>query len=572
VLFSKKCGILINKVTSNTLNSYSKRQGDVEKANQNNGKKGKNPNFAGVLDLAMVPLQYCEKIPMLNVSVLDCTTAIGPRTYEESKTNIFAGFEALRRESSGLLVNCIFPSFIVMFVAHFLQKPIFGHKTPLAKNWADEDTINAVSKYWKKSEGEGAEKVSSTLNSIIKEIKGIKDKTGTEHSFSDLIDDNKEIDLGKNGKTTFAKELEDLAKKISSGKKLEAKDCNNLYKCIIQQTHIEAKEHIKFAGKESELNVKAILQNASGLIKEFTNQKAYKNELVDEITNKAIKLVNKKSTIGLFGIIIPLALSMQPINRFITEKVSGKKGAPIYKDFTSDDKKKELTSSEKGKLWFHKILSAAALCGVAFVAMDRKLPNKKMLQFKNIFPTMNQARLISVATFASRILSSQDENDRREATIRDIGTFSALYFVGDYVAKAVATLIEKINPKVSLTNAKKALAKNANVWQKLKHWAADTSLKSTEEVLDKNAKTMRSVCQLGNILFSFFLLGKIIPKVTRHMTDKHHEEDMKKQGMTEEQISKYYQDKNPKTSANGGASTKAAYRPFFTAGVTECSK
>src|SRR5574344_659001 len=217
-------------------------------------------------------------------------------------------------------------------------------------------------------------------------------------------------------------------------------------------------------------------------------------------------------------------------------------------------------------------MSVAAMIGGAGLSMGFKRPTLKTLQFNSIFPSMNQARIISTATFASRMLASEDKNDLREATIRDIGTFSALYFLGDYAAKAVASLIEKISPQTELLNSKKALAKGANLYERLKHWAVDTSLKSTEEVVGQRAKSMRSLCQLGNILFSFLLLGTIIPKVTRHMTDKRHEEEMKKAGMTEDQISKYYQN-YPKDGAEKiSPSIKTAYKPFFTSdGATSVS-
>ena len=58
--------------------------------------------------------------------------------------------------------------------------------------------------------------------------------------------------------------------------------------------------------------------------------------------SKAKKLVNWKSVAGL-GIIIPLAIAAQPINRWITHKLSGKKGAPIY----NDEKERILTPEEK---------------------------------------------------------------------------------------------------------------------------------------------------------------------------------------------------------------------------------
>ena len=66
-----------------------------------------------------------------------------------------------------------------------------------------------------------------------------------------------------------------------------------------------------------------------------------------------------------------------------------------------------------------------------------------MLEFKGLFPTMDQARVISTTTFASRMAVADDKNELSEATIRDIATFSGLYFLGDYAGKAAATLVQK---------------------------------------------------------------------------------------------------------------------------------
>ena len=69
-----------------------------------------------------------------------------------------------------------------------------------------------------------------------------------------------------------------------------------------------------------------------------------------------------------------------------------------------------------------------------------------MFQFEGLFPTMNQCRWISTATFVSRVFAAEDKNELRETTIRDALTYSSLYFLGDYVSKGVATVIEKVNP------------------------------------------------------------------------------------------------------------------------------
>ena len=85
------------------------------------------------------------------------------------------------------------------------------------------------------------------------------------------------------------------------------------------------------------------------------------------------------------------------------------------------------------------------VCGLSMF-MDRPVL-KNIFQFKGIFPTMDQARIISTATFASRMGASEDKNELREATVRDIATFSSFYFLGDYVAKGIATLLEHSHKK-----------------------------------------------------------------------------------------------------------------------------
>lgn len=83
--------------------------------------------------------------------------------------------------------------------------------------------------------------------------------------------------------------------------------------------------------------------------------------------------------------------------------------------------------------------------GVAALSMLMDRPSLKMFQFKNIFPTMDQARIISAATFSSRLAAAEDKNELHENTIRDIATFSSFYFLGDYAAKGIATFLEKHN-------------------------------------------------------------------------------------------------------------------------------
>ena len=59
------------------------------------------------------------------------------------------------------------------------------------------------------------------------------------------------------------------------------------------------------------------------------------------------------------------------------------------------------------------------MVGVALLSM-MKLPSWNMIEFKGLFPTMDQARIISTTTFASRMAAADDKNELAEATTRDI--------------------------------------------------------------------------------------------------------------------------------------------------------
>jgi hypothetical protein len=141
---------------------------------------------------------------------------------------------------------------------------------------------------------------------------------------------------------------------------------------------------------------------------------------------------------------------------------------------------------------------------------------------------MDQARIISAATFSSRLAAAEDSNELKENTIRDIATFSSFYFLGDYVAKGVATAIENKNSDgIKLINRLKDSKDGANILERFWDWAKHTKMKSTDEleaIADvakrTKAKNLRAVCQLSNLAFSLLSLGVVIPLYTRTQTNK----------------------------------------------------
>lgn len=489
-----------------------------------------NPSFNGLGDGIITAVQLCEKYPMVNVSALDLSTAIVPRTIIETKeSNAHAGFEAFRRESSGLIVNCLIPSFIVMGIAKLIQRPIMGsfNRANLINTWANSDAIDKIHHFYGNAKGTTPkERVANTFRNMLGNLSGSDaDKT---RNFSDIF--RMEFDSNGNvikvGNAKAEKAIQDLTNVVSA-EKFDRKAVKKAYQTLVEETHIA--ENIKFKNDKGFFanNLESVCDDTVKMLRGVLKENITDQNQLANYFKKAKKLVNWKS-IGGLGLIIPLAISMQPINRWITRKTSGQKGAPIYKDFGKDNEHKELSPKEKRELLAQKFVSIGSMIGVAGLSMFMDRPSLKMFQFKGLFPTMDQARIISTATFASRMGAAEDKNELREATVRDIATFASFYFLGDYVAKGIATLLQKQNKDVSLINTLQKRKENANVLEKFWHWAKHTTLKSSDELVTVKDKKLRTVCQIGNIVFSLLSLGVFIPLYTRSKTNKKHAEELAK--------------------------------------------
>ena len=484
-------------------------------------------------DLLIKGVQACEREPMVNVTVLDLSTAILPRTYfetfigskkkdengnetKERKLNVMGGFEAFRREGSGLLINCIIPSFIVAGAASLLQKPIMGqfNKSNHSWCWANTDALSKIEKYYTEAPGASKEeRVFNTLKNSVEDIIGVSgdiDKGG-EKKFKEILSND----------CDYIDALKNWSKNIVSDKPDKAIN-KTAYETIVSKTGIS--ENIKFVNDEHYFsnNLKSLCDSLSKVLHNVVKEDLTETDKIAKYFHKSKKLVNWKSVAGL-GVIIPLAISAQPINRWITHKLSGKKGAPLY----NDDKERILTKEEKRKLTAEKFFAVPLMAGVAGLSMWLDRPSLKMFQFKNIFPTMDQARIISAATFSSRIASAEDSNELKESTIRDIATFSSFYFLGDYAAKAIATYLDAHNKDSQLLTHLKNSKEGDNMFKRLWNWAKHTTMKSTDELnaikdeaLRTKNKNLRSICQLGNIVFSLISLGIFIPVYTRTQVNK----------------------------------------------------
>jgi len=192
----------------------------------NKNKATNSPSFkGGILPVLIQGVQACEQNPMINVAVIDMFSAILPRTFVESLTNWFAGFEAFRRESSGLIVNCMIPSVITLAIAKLLNTFIMPKGTDMASCWADSNMINKFSDMYKKSSAE--DKVKDTIKNILGNIEGYE---GNKHfAYKDILT-NEELEK-------FAVQLTELTDKTQSKKEFK-KSIKQITDEIVSKTKI----------------------------------------------------------------------------------------------------------------------------------------------------------------------------------------------------------------------------------------------------------------------------------------------------------------------------------------------
>ena len=475
---------------------------------------------------------------IINVSIIDLATAILPRTYVEAKTNGFAAAETFRRESSGLIVNCLIPGFIVYGVAKALEF-LNPKDKGMASKWANQDAITTLNKHFLEAKG-GSRSFTNKLLDDISVLNG--------HEWKPL----KGINL-ENERMEFAKTM---ANKLAT-KKEKAAAVSNLEKKVLETTG--ASKHIKIAGKTYHADLHTLLRDAMDVGQDFLEHKrtavrevakdfksgkltGSRSEAVAKAVGKELnnyfkeskRFINKKSFLGL-AIVIPLAASMQSINRWITRKTSGQEGAPIYKDFGTQKKKREMSPKEKSSFLLQKLGAAALMVGVAYASLKDKssLSNiLKGLQFTKNMPTMDQCRWIATSTFASRMLASEDKNELHEVTWRDIATFCSLYFLGDYVAKGVGYVLQKFT-KIPLLNYTKNAPKKTNnaivdFGKNVAHWASGTELKTFGEAakVSKQAKNLRYLCEGASLGFSMLILGMLVPWYVRKQTERKVQKEM----------------------------------------------
>ena len=536
---------------------------EIKKSQESKSPLYKNQSFKrGISDAAFNILDkgfsVLDKNAMIQVSFVDTVSTNIPRTLVDLKTGLAAAFETCRREFSGLFVNCLMPGLIVGGLAGLIPKSKELKGTNVVNSWANGDSINKLQEVYKKAQESGAvDKTKEYVEMALASIEGLDGKTWVKYADKATMPKYQEavIDIvnaiSKNG-AERKKLLKSAQGKLASITKAESVlRFNGSANANLEDTLRDVVD----LGSKFNIVKNKVIDNMGKTSADITETQVTSKvkEAINNYSSKLKDFVNKKSLIGM-GIVIAIAVSIQTINRAITRKQFKAEGAPIYKDFGKKDTTQKMDEKQKKQFFIKKLAAATGMYGLAALSMMKK-PTLGMFQFSSIFPTMDQCRWIASSTFASRMIGAEDENELRETTVRDIASFAGLYFLGDYVKKGVASAIEAfsktktgsniLKEEVTLLNRRKEISKpiidaGASLGEKVVsqvgyrakqfgNWIKNTDLKKASEVSNIKVRNLRNICRVADIAFSVVMLGILLPKYNRKVTEKKVEEAKKRE-------------------------------------------
>ena len=536
---------------------------EIKKSQESKSPLYKNQSFKrGISDAAFNILDkgfsVLDKNAMIQVSFVDTVSTNIPRTLVDLKTGLAAAFETCRREFSGLFVNCLMPGLIVGGLAGLIPKSKELKGTNVVNSWANGDSINKLQEVYKKAQESGAvDKTKEYVEMALASIEGLDGRTWVKYSDKATMPKYQEavVDIvnaiSKNG-AERKKLLKSAQGKLASITKAESVlRFNGSANANLEDTLRDVVD----LGSKFNIVKNKVIDNMGKTSADITETQVTSKvkEAINNYSSKLKDFVNKKSLIGM-GIVIAIAVSIQTINRAITRKQFKAEGAPIYKDFGKKDTTQKMDEKQKKQFFIKKLAAATGMYGLAALSMMKK-PTLGMFQFSSIFPTMDQCRWIASSTFASRMIGAEDENELRETTVRDIASFAGLYFLGDYVKKGVASAIEAfsktktgsniLKEEVTLLNRRKEISKpiidaGASLGEKVVsqvgyrakqfgNWIKNTDLKKASEVSNIKVRNLRNICRVADIAFSVVMLGILLPKYNRKVTEKKVEEAKKRE-------------------------------------------
>ena len=501
--------------------------------NSRNSVNNNQPNQTfGVGEFATAALTFLQTNQGVGAGVVDAACMCTPRTIVDYSRSPEAGVETARREFSSNINDGLLGAY-GLGAAYLLSQRfnkdyggIQAHKMPV-----DKDRMDVLSELrYRSGDLKSEENLKKYFTTLIDSTTGLENETwnGVRKDKGEIID-------------RFIEQVKVNPDKVelTDAEKVAQKEAKSYLKTLIVGA-TGSESNIKVSRTLTGLTEKAtdeghtkVLESTSS-VDDFIDEvikvtKAFRKDEVSSHFNATItndgdilnaiknnKFLNEFKGLKLKTAVLGLAVcagigaATQPINMYLTKRKTGKSGF--------------VGGGEENKSTSFKLLKAG-VAATAAAAMLRTIGKfgdiATKVQFKGIWPTIPQFKLVYGITIISRLLSSRNENELRESTIKDTLGFANWLILGGFVSKLTAMGLEKVwKPSDSsvdnvFVNYNKADNEIKSGWFKgwhLPKWIAGEVV-SREEVIHQ-ALSKEKLINGGKVL-SFVEKLKALPKGAR---------------------------------------------------------
>ncbi|MBD5402297.1 hypothetical protein HDR58_05800 [bacterium] len=483
------------------------------------------PSFTGGFDLF---LRFLDTNQAWGANAVDLFCMVLPRTLTDFSRGPEAGTETLRREGMGTANHSMvggYGTLAGLALATGINS-LYGLKDKndikASSIFADAETMDLYGKIYDNRlkaavNNPNANPLKESLNDLLSKYEALQ----PDGSWKKL--DKEHIDAVT---PILENEIKASTNKISKAGELQLK--TKLVSALGAENNLRIIADEGQKPHSSRYTVDYIIENAYKLGKIFTKDKVQEafinsSDIAQNAFLKAMKSMNVKRSLAGIGVASAFGISAQPLNMYLTKKKTGKSG------FVGGGEEDKSVKFKALKTFVATLFGAGVL---ATIGNPKNLV--KDLQFKGFTPTIKQFKFIYGITIMSRLLSSRNDNELRESTIKDSLGFASWLILGNFIQKLVALGLDK------------SLIKNGG--QGAMNWIKNSVLMSRDEVLhsslkekvfDKAGKALSykemvkladkatkkklnvlAIAQLAGYAYSALALGAGIPKLNIYITNK----------------------------------------------------
>jgi len=529
-------------------------------------------------------LEYLKQNPVAEVAFLDATTMIAPRTAIDYKQNPLYGTETLFREIAPVIFNPFGPGIIAAIMMN--KKGYNGVN-------AGKDIIISLHEAWKTAGGKNfhPENLSKKekLQIVKKYVRNVLENTNgvvgniEKNTFAKLKEKDSEVLFDRIARVILRN------KDNKKDTKLTSKLIEKFAEKYTQKTGADSILTVKIkSGHNFSTDIHTLVEDVISV-----GKKIFIKTLPDKLEGTVDDVVkfSKKKTLWATGLSIAGIITLPAINNTITKLRTGSSGYSAYHDFgkqQSDVKNNSNEKTDKTGLWTAKGIGVAIIGSIMLTTMGAFSKKGGFFQkggLKNFMNTielkgksahMDLIKLIYGTSLMSRVISSRDEQEVKNTTLRDSCGFLNWLVLGGFVAKGIAHFADRkgcsfVNITGSLADTSKNSIKAA--FKTVSNWLGNVSLKTHREMRSMNktlppavgAKNMaiHTATILGGLAWSMFSLGIGMPLLNNSMTNKARQKQLKEKENINIANANIHKTPQPTFISNSSIRNETAFSDFI---------